>query len=427
MDSPVKDMLDAYCKTSPLRYHMPGHKGKIEINGAHDVTELKQSDDLYDPIGALAIMEDMLACRIGCERVLALTDGSSAGVRIIFMVLAEHCKGKKVLIADDMHRSAIDGCILSGLDAVVVPSQSLYDRLDDTVGGVFITSPSYYGEMADLRSLYARCESLGIILAVDEAHGAHLPYCGLPCAAQIADISVQSMHKTMGALTQSATLCINLPELIITAKYYRRMLCTSSPSFLVLESMEWASNQYIEKVHEFIKRVQELRSYLSLGYANVKTFPIYDPTRLCLQMSPQMTGYRAAEILQEQGIVVEMADNDCIVLILTPHDDDYGRLIDALTSLNDVNGGDYSPLPSAPKPRFVTDMRSAALSYKDFVLPEKAIGKISAACLGAYPPGIPCIYPGCIIDEQTVEYLLAVQGCTEIFGLIDGAIAVVDE
>lgn len=423
----LKELLDAYCDASPIRYHMPGHKGTVPICPAHDVTELDCTDDLYCPGDAIMKLERTLALRSGSKCTLALTDGSSAGVRIIFMVLAEHAANKRVLLADNLHRSAIDGCILAGIDPEILPPCDIEDNIDSSVGAVFLTSPDYYGSITPLESIAKKCKQVNAILAVDEAHGAHLPYIGIKSASSIADISVQSMHKTMGALTQAATLCVNNAELINSAKYHRRGLCTSSPSFLVLESMEWASEQYSLFAEDFLNRLRSLRDGLSLKHASLGSAEGRDPSRLCITVSPYTSGYRASELLKGNGIIPEMADASRVVLILSPHDGDYTPLKQALLSLDEALP-DFNcdiTVPKAPKCKRVISMRSAALAKKIYLPLRDAIGRICATSAGAYPPGIPCIYPGCIIDEDIALYLTAVASRGEVFGF-DDTIAVVD-
>jgi arginine/lysine/ornithine decarboxylase len=341
------------------------------------------------------------------------------------MVIAELISNKKVLIADNLHRSAIDGCVLADIQPEIVPADSIADLIDQTVGAVFVTSPDYYGKTAELEKIASKCRAVNAIFAVDEAHGAHLAYIGLKSASQIADISVHSMHKTMGALTQSATVCINNDELLPCAKYHRRELCTSSPSFIMLESMEWASNQYTLLAKDFLLRVSALRSSLCLKRISALSPEGSDPTRLCVTVAPHMSGYYAADFLKSKGIIPEMADNNRVVLILTPHDGDYAPLIDALQEL-DQKSSSYSPMPPPPKCSPAISMRRAALSKKKYLPVSDAVGRISAISAGAYPPGIPCIYPGYTVTAEMAAYLSLISERCETFGLAGGIATVED-
>lgn len=421
MDTPVKDMLQAYSKSDAHRFHMPGHKGAYKVDGSHDITELDFSDDLYGASGVLMELEATLAQRAKSKRSLVLTGGSSAGVRIILTVLKQYCGNKKILIANNAHRSVADGCIIAGIDPIILPLEELINCIDSSVGAIFITSPDYYGNMADIIRLREACDRFGVILAQDEAHGAHLPYIGLPSGAEYADISVQSMHKTMGALTQAATLNINRDELIRPALLARRMLCTSSPSYLVMESMEWASNQYVTEAPAFLKRVTDLRAELEKLNPDASTA---DPTRLYLRF-PLCSGFEAARLFKQKGVIPEMADEGGVVFILTPHDKDYSRLIDAAKQICKLN----IPRKKMPAPpalgNFAVSMRDAALSKHKYVDILNAEGCISGACIGVYPPGIPQIYPGQIITKEHIRFLTICAEQAEIFGLVDGLAAVV--
>ena len=138
-----------------------------------------------------------------------------------------------------------------------------------------------------------------------------------------------------------------------------------------------------------------------------------------------MSGYFAADFLKTEGIIPEMADNDRVVLILTPHDGDYAPLIKALQEL-DKESSPYSPMPPAPKCTPAISMRRAALSKKKYLPVSDAVGKISAISAGAYPPGIPCIYPGCTVTREMADYLLLISESFETFGL-DGGLATVED
>ncbi len=430
MNTPVKDMLEAYAKKKACRFHMPGHKGAYTPNGAHDITELYFSDDLYSASGVLKSLEDTLAARAKSKRCLMLTDGSSAGVRIIFTVLKRHCGNKRILLADNCHRSAVDGCILADIRPEIMPIAKLINSIDPSVGAVFITSPDYYGNMLDVKAISQKCKSYGVILAQDEAHGAHLPYIGMPSGSQYADISVQSMHKTMGALTQGATLNVNHPSLIDSALYARRMLCTSSPSYLIMESMEWASNYYARCASDFTKKVAALRLELAdICSSTVSDFALLDtncdPTRICLK-TKNTSGFEVSALFQKQNVIPEMADCNSVVFILTPHDGDYTYFKRVFSYVcTNCNASPAPQLPQAPKAgKFLISMRQAAMSPTSLLPLTEAQGKISAACAGLYPPGIPCVYPGQEITDEVINYLQACSEIAEVFGLSDGKIAV---
>ena len=116
--TPLKDALNAYCKKAPMRGHMPGHKGKITVCAQHDVTELYCTDDLYCACGPIALLEAALAKGAHSRRSLILTDGSSAGVRIILCTLAAClAEGSRLLMSRAVHKSASDGCVFAGLAA----------------------------------------------------------------------------------------------------------------------------------------------------------------------------------------------------------------------------------------------------------------------------------------------------------------------
>ena len=424
LNTPLKDMLDAYCASGAMRGHMPGHKGSITVDGSHDITEIYCSDDLYDPQGPLLELERTLAKRAGSRQAFILTDGSSAGVRIICMCLSAAASEGTVLISRSVHRSVADGCVLAGLEPVFLPDCELADAVVPGVAAVFVTSPDYRGKTADLRLLRQRCDRAGALLAADEAHGAHLPYLGMPCASAYADICVQSMHKTMGALTQAAVLHVNSDALVPYARRFRRMLCTSSPSYLIMESMEAAAEYYPLHAAEFLDRVRSLRAALIARGITLYEPPGCDPARLCVLT--KASGFDVADRLIRAGIVPEMADGESVVFILTPYDRDYAPLPDKLARcIAECSCGESLPeMPVPPAGGRALPMRAAALSPAELLPLSLAEGRISAVCAGLYPPGVPCIYPGELITRHHTEYLAACGSRASVFGLQDGLIAV---
>lgn len=432
--TPLKDALNAYCKKAPMRGHMPGHKGKITVCAQHDVTELYCTDDLYCACGPIALLEAALAKGAHSRRSLILTDGSSAGVRIILCTLAAClAKGERLLMSRAVHKSASDGCVFAGLNPDFAAPDSLLSVLENApdgyYGAVFLTSPDYFGAIADLHALSRLCRKKNIILAVDEAHGAHLPYLdlpGLPCASALADISVQSMHKTMGALTQAALLNINRAELISPALRFRRALCTSSPSYLIMESMESAACCYPDKAPQWLSRVLALRRSLKNSGISLYEPALFDPTRLCI-LTPPGRGGEISQSLTAAGFVPELADPNAVVFILTPYDDDYAPLAVALRALPLASpAAAPSVLPALPPPERALDMRRAAFAPCACLPANKSAGHISAVCAGAYPPGLPCVFPGEIISPECADFLSECAERGASFGMENGCIAVLD-
>lgn len=426
MDTPIKDMLDAYDSEHTHRYHMPGHKGRAIVHGSYDITEIYCSDNLYAPEGPILKTQMQLARLAGSMHCLMLTDGASAGVRAMFLCLKT--RGDTVLICRGAHRSVVDGCILAGLSPVLLdsfaPDQVQAALAQTKAAGVLITSPDYCGELADISRLQQICSQANALLLVDEAHGAHLPYVSCDSAAPYADLCVQSMHKTMGALTQAALLHVNNPALWPEAKRFVRMCCTSSPSYLILESMERAAQEYLDLRKDFLPRVEQLRTQLKQKGIALFEPEHFDPTRLCVRCAPLCSGLNAAQQLIAHGIVPEMADQENVVFILTPYDQDYAPLVEALASLT---ASAPAELPAFPKPGKRTDMRTAALHPCEAVPLASAVGRVSSVCAGLYPPGVPALYPGEEITSGHVAYLGKGMECAEVFGLEAGLALVVKQ
>lgn len=442
MERPIEEMLQRYESSGTLRLHMPGHKG---THGAHDVTELSATDNLYAPGKAITQAQILLAEQCGAKKSYLLTGGASLGIAA--MIASAVLPGQELIVAENSHRSVWDACALCDINVHVLPlkrENGLFLPPDENTvaeslekyrnaAALLITSPDYYGLCAQLKPIGALCKKYGVKLLIDQAHGAHFPYYSslLPyngCSG--ADAWVHSLHKTIGALTQSAAL--HLSDLLLSerAEFFIQLLGTSSPSFLLLESMDCARAEYAAfDTNGFLARVQKLEDEISdIPGISVLQFIHKDPTRLCIDTSAICAGFEAAKQLEEQGVIPEMADLRFVVCILTPYDGDYTRLLCALKQLHKTSY--FQPeLPFfCGKNERVKSVREAAFAKAEYLPLAACSNRIAACCAGVYPPGIPAVVYGEKISEQTIHYLLNVQkNGQELFGLQNGRLRVIAE
>jgi len=431
------------------RYHMPGHKGRLEGYFSKiaplDITELNFSDNLFMPQGIIKDAQALLSLACGSYACFMLTDGASLGITVMLGAIVG--KGSKLLCARNIHRSVTDACVLFDIEPVFLPQsinefgellpidalsleQAIIKNAD--VKAVLVTSPDYFGRITPLEQLAKVAHKHNILLLVDEAHGAHLPYfeelLHMGAAMAGADAWVQSMHKTMGALTQGALLHIGNEKFKEKIQLLLPLCCTSSPSYLIMASIDLSRKHFqcdIDK-NAFINKIKELRQNINL-IKGLRLLPEaqIDITRLTIDVRERCSGYIAENYLRECDIIIEMADAHNIVLILTPFDTSYTPLIEALEKLP------YMPqeiaLPSLPSlPALACSPREAALGKVELVAFEESVGRIAAVNIGSYPPGIPLFCCGERIEAAAIEYLLALkkQNCT-VFGLQQEKIAVV--
>lgn len=448
--------MNAYSERKSLRMHMPGHKGKAGFYGlwaetgrdpfAFDLTEIAESDDLYAPQGPLLRSQQLLAELYGAKQSFYLVNGASVGLMaaLLSFLPSARQRSAKVLLPRAAHRSLWQGCILGDywpLSAAIEfapasglplpPSldalKQLVDEHPDIVAAVLL-SPDYYGIVADLKEQIRFLHARGIAVIVDEAHGTHLRFLPGPLADALqcgADIVIQSPHKTAGALTQAAWMHCQ-GERIDAQRLQEalRLLHSSSPSFLLLLSLEEARQQLALQGHDFwyrmAQRVPALKSEIAelglscleeneiRGFPSVKTLDI---SKLYLRTAAWgMTGFAASQRLQALGIVAEMADSGGVLFLFGPGDSEESldalyRGIAALRAHRSVPLSareKYLRLPSLQ--RRISPRQAWAAPVRQLALREAA-GEVVAAMIIPYPPGIPLATPGEELSREAVELI----------------------
>ena len=190
--------------------------------------------------------------------------------------------------------------------------------------------------------------------------------------------------------------------------------------------MESAACCYPDKAPQWLSRVLALRRSLKNSGISLYEPALFDPTRLCI-LTPPGRGGEISQSLTAAGFVPELADPNAVVFILTPYDDDYAPLAVALRALPLASpAAAPSVLPALPPPERALDMRRAAFSPCACLPANKSAGHISAVCAGAYPPGLPCVFPGEIISPECADFLSRCSERGASFGMENGCIAVLD-
>lgn len=439
---PIYDMLHA--ASGRCSCHMPGHKGRAPFGAddlyALDTTEIPLTDDLYAPENGIAQAQELYARAAGAGASIFLHNGSTAGIHAMVQLYAG--EGDMVILPRNAHLSAANGCVLGGVKAEWIPITQREDgycyvaeadvlaalEAHPQAKALLLTRPDFYGCCLPLARIVEKAHSMGIRVVVDEAHGAHLPWlAGVASAGELgADAWVQSVHKTLPGLTGSAVLHLRDATDKPRAMRILRREQTSSPSFVLLMSID-DSRAYMEETgRERLAAVaaaaDELRRLLpGLGYADAHaawadTGLQLDPTRLVIA-APQ-GGFALAQSLRQRGVDVEMADMQRVVLILSCMDEgsDILHLKDILRDVPPC----AAALPALPDmrslPEKVLDLRPAVMAKCEAVPLHQAAGRIAAASAGLYPPGIPLVCPGERISPAVIG-LLQGAGNQERFGL----------
>ncbi|MCM1190181.1 MAG: PLP-dependent transferase [bacterium] len=368
------DKLAAYREADIYPCHMPGHKrealGKLPSALAGiDITEIEGFDNLHQPEGLLRELQQRAAVLCGAEESFYLVNGSTGGV--LSAVSAALPRGGRILMARNCHKSAYHAAYLRGLkisylypelleeydiyEAVTGDQIRLALEREPDIGAVLIVSPTYEGRIADVAGIARVVHDRGIPLIVDEAHGAHL---GLnrrvhenSCQAG-ADLVIQSVHKTLPALTQTALLHVNGKR--IDRELLRRFLRiyqSSSPSYLLMASIDSALD-YVESCGEEVYAAFE-RQYQgmlkNLRKCRHLRFLPEDPERQDLGKlvisvkNTTITGKRLYDILLDKyQIQTEMAAESYVLAMFTLGDgsEGYARMERALLEIDGKLGKD---------------------------------------------------------------------------------------
>ena len=422
---PIDDMLKA--AQGKTRFHMPGHKGRLEaVSAALDMTELPDTDDLYAPFSGIAEAERLLARSAGAGASILVPCGSTAG--ILAMVLAYVRPGGRLLMRRDAHHSAQSACILADVEPVLLPpgTDMAAAAKEIPCDAVLVTRPTFHGLVEPL-------PRADVPVLVDAAHGAHFSWWERPESALRAgaDCAVESAHKTLGAYTGGAWLHLRRAGDEPRLRRMLRMVSTSSPSFLILRSLDEARAFMDEHGREALARLtnwcEDARGKLAaMGFPCPS---LGDPTRLYIRTDAKgLTGWKALSQLNELGVDMEMADARGVVAICTVYDrpEDFAALTSAFVRLRPGRG----KAPSFPEPAYgvrALRPRAAALGKTRLVPLKEAAGEIAARAVGAYPPGCATAAPGERLTEACVEFLLASRAAgATLFGAEGGLVEVVD-
>lgn len=424
--APLMAMLRA--SQGRVRMHMPGHKGRLLPEALplwFDTTELPVTDDLFAPEQGIAHAEALAAASAGASHTLLLSSGGTVGV--MAMILANVPPGGAIIVPRNCHHSVLSACVWGDIQPVFVPSALDADAVRATItaypqaAAVLLTRPDYSGACIDARPVADAAHAAGMKLLVDEAHGAHWnwPTEGQPknAGAYGADAWMQSAHKTLPALTGAAWLHLSAGQDPDAVRRRLRMVHTSSPSFLILASLDQArawmdlhGRQAIQALHA---RIEGFWRALAVcpGYENRHhTLRVAcDPARVVVDTRRHgYTGQQVAQQLACHEIDVEMADADGITLIPSVWDasDALDRVAQALRGLPSQKPLPAGALSLPDVPEQCLRVRAAVLGPQQWVPLGKAAGRIAACSAGLYPPGVPLIVPG---ERVTTEICRALS------------------
>lgn len=445
--------LDTIEEEKLISFHMPGHKnGRLLEETMHlrlrrDITEIPGADNLHAPEEAIASLESEMASFFGAEHSKILINGSTVG--ILSMILGSARRGDKVLINRNAHQSAYHAIALGGVDVafyypkvfeaismVETFKLDVLEKLLEANQGVkacVLTYPTYEGICYPIKPLIECLHEKGILVLVDAAHGAHLVLDDSErCPLQLgADVVIQSLHKTLPAMTQTAVLHfgrknILSPEQKNRILWHLKALQTSSPSYILMSSVDammdilkslgpQRTKAVKEHTEAFFRRVCGLKNFICSPFPNQE----YSKMIVSIKneaLSQENNGFKLAHQLRATyGIQAEYALEQYVLFMssLCSEKEDFEALSEALIEIDALWEGQgenelskprcfesyYEPKEQGLSMEEAMQMDTEILSY------EAALGRICAEFVIPYPPGIPLLVPGEVVTEAVMPYL----------------------
>ena len=456
--SPLETYFQHYNEKNLLPLHMPGHQRKRDMGTAlpyaYDYTEVEELDNLHAPEGILQEAMNRTAAYYGCSDCFYLVNGSSSGLQAgIFTLLEE---GDEVVVARNCHRSVFYALSLrkakihfllpefwedfSCFGSVSLKEVERLLREFPKSKALIFTSPSYEGVVSDVEGIARLCHENGLSLLVDEAHGAHFsPKRGTSFPESAislgADLVVQSPHKTLCSLTQSAWILGN-GERYSREKlsFYLSVFQTTSPSYPLMLSLEKATTlletegealfSHWKEVMESFREKARTLSHFSFLWEKEEACFAMDFTKIFLRVQgiPKLRlGKDLAKLLREDyGIESEMHSGENLLLMTGPFisEEELDRLFFALKDIERIFGEEKGkPLRSKllSSALYQISVAENTLQISEGLKDGEELslrdgeGRICLEYLSLYPPGIPLLFPGEKLTKEKIQGIEALE------------------
>ena len=449
MKAPLLEELIKYHNKDNLILSMPGNKcgrvfcidelGRKFMNnmGRMDITEVDNLDNLHAPEGVIKEAQEMLAKTYNAKKAYFLVNGSSSGnLAGIFSAFKE---GDEVVVERNCHKSIYNGLILRKLrvtyiepvvdykNGVFLPpdKNNIYEAVNKCTDpkGIILTYPNYFGIAYDIEDIIKDLKNRGLKIIIDSAHGAHFGTSNrLPKSVSgMGDYVVLSAHKTLPSLTQGAYLMVNDDNEY--AEFYIKAFVSTSPSYLIMASLDYARHYLDEYGHDEYERLintaEKWKEKInSLGKVQVLSKDMLevmdkdkyevDLSRYVLILPHGYSGHKLQDYMKDMKIQCEMSFSRGVVLILSPvnDEDDFLKIYDAIERL-DMSRLSYeeSAYYSTSIPKKILEPYEVFHSKSEFVDVEVSEGRVAKESIIPYPPGIPLVCPGEVITHEAIEII----------------------
>ncbi|MBN4067750.1 MAG: arginine decarboxylase [Alkaliphilus sp.] len=460
-----------------VSFHTPGHKfGKmfaklkcdriLENLTIIDTTELTGTDNLHQPTGIIKKAQENAAEAFNSDETFFLVNGSTAGVYAMIMSAIE--PGNKIIIGRDCHQSVINALILGDIQPIYIyPEVDVQNGITlgispekvealivehKEIKAVLITYPTYYGIASDLKKITEIAHKYDKLMLVDGAHGAHLglseklPITPMECGV---DAVVESTHKTLPSLTQSSMLHIKGNRIDREKlRFMLRVHQSSSPSYILMASLDLATNIYKEKgnylmdnllynIREFKNRIKNVEGVTLLDekITERNSVEAIDQTKIYIKLRG-ILGSRFEQVLRKDyAIQMEMSNEKGVLGItsIANEKEDFSKLAIAIEKIyqnyskEQNSEGTWKSLITnnncylySTVPKCIYAPRKAYYMKKKPISLKKSVGLVCGESIIPYPPGIPLIVAGELIREDTVNRIQQIKReKTKLLGMKD--------
>ena len=449
--APIYEALVKLRKKRIVPFDVPGHKrGRgnpelVELLGEKcvgiDVNSMKPLDNLGHPISIIRDAEELAADAFGAAHAFLMIGGTTSSVQT--MILSTCKAGDKIILPRNVHKSAINALVLCGAIPIYI-EMSVDPKIGIALGlekdrvakaikdhpdakAILINNPTYYGICSDLRGLTKMAHEAGMMVLVDEAHGAHLHFTDkLPISAMDAgaDMAAVSMHKSGGSLTQSSLLLIGEQ---MNPEYVRQIINltqSTSASYLLMASLDISRRNLALRGKESFEKVIELSEYArreinAIGGYYAYSKELIDGVSVCdfdvtkLSVYTQgigLTGIEVYDLLRDEyDIQIEFGDIGNILAYISIGDriQDIERLVGALADIKRLYSRDGKDLIAGEyiQPELVLSPQEAFYSERKSLTLDDSVGQVCGEFVMCYPPGIPILAPGERIIREIVDYI----------------------
>ena len=325
METPIHDFLERYAESGTIRLHMPGGKGSPY---PFDITEIAGADELYECGGIIRESERHTAALFGAAETCYSCGGATLAIQAMLYAAAEVTGRHRIAAGRYSHKSLVNAAILLGLDIDWIYPDSFLgcgitaDAVDaaicDDTAAVFVNSVDYLGGQCDIAALSEVCRRRGVLLLCDNAHGAYKVFTGDHPLTLGADMTADSAHKTLPALTGTAYLHMSDGRFYEPAKAAMSMFGSSSPSYLMLDSLDLCSRYIAEHRDDALESIERVRA-LKAGLAN-DGIPMRQSDDMRITLDAYGMGYTGCELgrlLRINGAEPEMCGDRYVVLLFS--------------------------------------------------------------------------------------------------------------